>query len=428
MIHEYMDWRSLLNLESFGHESRAKRVYLDHASAPPILPEAIAAMREAETFVGNAGAIHAEGVAAKKSLEHSREQIASFMGCKAREIIFTSGLTESSNLAIVGYARSMEQMRQTLKGTHWLVSSIEHDSVLAGFAEVERLGGTVSYVEPNERGIISPLAVAKKLRAETVFVSIGWANNEIGTIQSLAKIAQTIRVHEKKHDQVIFHADGGQAPLYLPTLVHSLGVDLLSLGANKLYGPHGIGALYRGKDMHLSPIIVGGKQERGLRAGTENVALAAGFAAAYDVVAGERERESKRVRNLRDELAKALLQKIPGLVVNGSTPLDATRDKSPTTGGDLDEALPHMLNVSIPDISSEYITLALDTKGIAVSTKSACREGEESRSHVVAAMFPKSEDAWRAKNTLRFSLGRETTEADIGRVAGALVGTLRTLM
>src|SRR3989344_190910 len=187
-----------------------------------------------------------------------------------------------------------------------------------------------------------------------------------------------------KRDQVPFRADGGQASRYLRTLVRSLGVALLSLGANKLYGPHGIGALYRGKDMHLSPIIVGGKQERGLRAGTENVALAAGFAAAYDVVAGERERESKRVRNLRDELANALLPKIPGLVVNGSTPLDATRDKSPTTGGDLDEALPHMLNVSIPDISSEYITLALDTKGIAVSTKSACREGEESRSHVVA--------------------------------------------
>lgn len=378
-----------------------KRIYLDYASAPPVLPEAIAAMREAETLIGNPGAIHAEAVAAKKSLEDSRARIASLLGCKAREILFTSGLTEANNLAIVGYAKHLERTKRTLEGTHWLVSSIEHDSVLASFAEVERLGGSVSYVEPNQRGIITPEAVAAALRKETVFVSVGWANNEIGTVQPLGKIAQTIR---KTHPNIIIHSDAGQAPLYLATLVHSLGVDLLALGSNKLYGPHGIGALYVGKK-ELAPVTFGGKQERGMRAGTENVALAAGFAAAFEVVVRERGEEARRLKNLRDEFVKELQQKIPGLILNG----------------DVKYSLPHMLNVSIPNISSEYVTLALDAKGIAISTKSACREGEESRSHVVAAL---GGEEWRAENTLRFSLGRDTTENDIRRTAETLVAAV----
>src|SRR3989344_5549833 len=386
---------------------RRRRIYLDYASAPPVLPEAIAAMRKAERLVGNPGAIHSEAVAAKKSLEDSRARIASVIGCKAREILFTSGLTEANNLAILGYAKYLERTRRSLKGTHWLVSSIEHDSVLQSFAEVERLGGRVSDVEPNERGIISPEAVAAAVRKETVFVSIGWANNEIGTVQSLGKIARTIR---KTHQNVVFHSDAGQAPLYLATLVHSLGVDLLALGGNKLYGPHGVGALYIGKT-ELAPVLYGGKQERGMRAGTENVALAAGFAAAFAKVVGERDTESKRLRLLRDTLAREL-EKIPGLVVNG----------------DLESALPHMLNVSFELRSAsfntaEYITLALDAKGIAISTKSACREGEESRSHVVAALgWP----AWRAENTLRFSLGRDTTPWDIHQTVATLINILRT--
>src|SRR3989344_6634803 len=376
---------------------RRRRIYLDYASAPPVLPEAIAAMRKAERLVGNPGAIHSEAVAAKKSLEDSRARIASVIGCKAREILFTSGLTEANNLAILGYAKYLERTRRSLKGTHWLVSSIEHDSVLASFAEVERLGGSVSYVEPNERGIITPEAVAAALRKETVFVSVGWANNEIGTVQSLGKIAQTIR---KTHQNVVFHSDAGQAPLYLATLVHSLGVDLLALGGNKLYGPHGVGALYIGKT-ELAPVLYGGKQERGMRAGTENVALAAGFATAFEIVAGERDAEAKRLRSLRDTLARGF-EKIPGLVVNG----------------DLDNALPHMLNISFElraasFKTAEYITLALDAKGIAISTKSACREGEEIRSHIVAAL---GGPAWRAENTLRFSLGRDTSRQDIEAV------------
>jgi len=395
---------------------KKKRIYLDHASAPPILRDAVRAMRAAEHLYGNPGAIHSEGVAAKRSLEDSRARIAALLGCKAREVVFTSGLTESNNLAVIGYAKHLERLKGGLAGTHWLVSAIEHDSILSSFAEIEAMGGTVSYVEPDARGIILPQAVAGALRPETVFVSVGWANNEIGVIQPLAKIAQTLRAHEKKHaSRIIFHSDAGQAPLYISTIVHSLGVDLLSLGANKLYGPHGIGALYIGKDISLAPTTAGGKQERNLRAGTESVALAAGFARAFEIVAGEREEESKRIESLRCKLAEEIVARVPGVIVNG----------------DLKCTLPHMLNISIPNIQSEYVTLMLDHAGIAISTKSACREGEESRSHVVACLAEAAAkvdgeggEAWRAKNTLRFSLGRETADGDIQHVATALSNVL----
>lgn len=390
---------------SFAKASKGRRIYLDYASAPPVLPEAVVAMRAGEAQTGNPGAIHTEGVTAKKSLEDSRARIAALLGCKARELLFTSGLTESNNLAILGYARKLEFLG-TLGNTYWIVSSIEHDSVLEAFSEVERMGGSVSYVEPDERGIILPGSIERALRPETVFVSVGWANNEIGTIQPLAKIARVLRSYEKKGaSRVVFHTDAGQTPLYLPSVVHSLGVDLLSLGANKLYGPHGIGALYVSNRTKLAPVVHGGKQERGLRAGTENVALAAGFAAAFEVVARERASESKRLRTLRDELLARLREALGG------------QARSLVVNGDLKRTLPHMLNISIPNINSEYMTLALDHAGIAVSTKSACREGEESSSHVVSAL---GGERWRAQNTIRFSLGRGTRRQDITRTADVL--------
>ena len=400
--------------------SNKRRIYLDHASAPPVSIEAVRAMREVEDLFGNPGAIHAEGVAAKKSLEDSRTRIASLLGCKGRELVFTSGLTEANNLAIVGFAKHLERTRRSLKGSHWLVSSIEHDSVLGCFSEIERMGGAVSYVEPDERGIILPESVGKALRPETIFLSVGWANNELGTVQPLAKIARILREHEKKHGtHVALHSDAGQAPLYLSTVVSTLGVDLLSLGGNKLYGPHGTGALYVGKNIIIAPTVFGGKQEKGFRAGTESVVLAAGFAVAYEVVAHERRQEAARLGNMRDQLASELVAHIPGLIINGSTSFDKTQDRSLTAGGDLRHALPHMLNISIPNISSEYVTLALDHAGIAISTKSACREGEESRSHVVEAL---GGEKWRAENTLRFSFGRGNRPGDVARTVQVLRG------
>lgn len=383
-----------------------KRIYLDYASAPPVRAEAEAAVRAASHLIGNPGAIHQEAVAAKRSLEHSRERVARVLGVKPREMIFTSGLTEANNLAIVGYAKHLERTRRSLEGTHWIVSSIEHSSVLACFGEVERMGGTVLHLDPDRRGLFTADAVAHALKKETVCISIGWANNEIGTVQPIRDIAASIRAHEKSHGtEVIFHSDAGQAPLYLSTSIHSLGIDLLALGSNKLYGPHGIGALYQGSHAHLAPVLLGGPQERGLRAGTENVALAAGFATAFECAARERDDEARRLKPMRDDLARDLQAAVPGIAVNG----------------EISRAMPHMLNISVPGISSEYLTLALDHAGFALSTKSACWEGEESRSHVVSALCG---EEWLALHTLRISLGRETRPADLKRFARVLPSIL----
>jgi len=377
---------------------RRRRIYLDHASATPILGQALRAMHDAEKLMGNPGSIHDEGVRASRSLQNSRARVAAQLGCKPREVIFTSGITESNNLAILGSFKKGVLGGFTPKYTHWITTSIEHASVLACFEHIREMGGIVSFVNPDAHGIISAGAIKRELRKETVFVSAHWANNETGTIQPLSEIARAIREHEKSHGStVVFHSDAGQAPLYLPATAHSLSVDLLSLGAAKLYGPHGIGALYVNDRAEPAPIILGGGQERGLRSGTENVALAAGFAEAFECIARERVLESKRLTFLRNQLAEGLVSGIAGATING----------------DLHRALPHMLNVSVPNISGEYFVLSLDRDGIFVSTKSACGEGTEKKSHVVAAL---GGEPWRAQNSLRFSLGHDTTERDIRRV------------
>lgn len=386
-----------------------RRIYLDYASTTPVSSASIRAMREAENIIGNPGSIHEEGVLAGMSIQDSRTKIAAELGCKAREVIFTSGITESNNLAILGLFKRIVLGGETPKQTHWITTAIEHASVLACFEHIKEMGGIVSFINPDARGIISADAIKKELRKETACVSIGWANNEIGVVQPLSSIARAIHAHEEKHGtRVVFHSDAGQAPLYLPPQAHTLGVDLFALGGSKIYGPHGAGCLYVNNRAELAPVILGGGQERGLRAGTENVALAAGFARALKEAGRERAKESKRLKKLRDDFAGSMIAQIEGAIVNGS----------------LEHALPHILNISIPNINSEYLLLALDREGIALSTKSSCREGEKA-SHVVSAL---GGPPWRAENTLRFSLGTGTAQMDLNRtlkILASIVSTLR---
>ncbi|MEK7509271.1 MAG: cysteine desulfurase family protein [Patescibacteria group bacterium] len=417
------DWRNKAKSFFSGLWSNGRfhyRVYLDYASATPVLPEAQKAVTEAWAKFGNPGAIHADGVEAEKLLARARERIARELACKPREIIFTSGGTEGNNLAILGVARNLARRRLAKQGdalldTHWIVSSIEHPSVLECFSEIERLGGKVSHVDPDERGVIKPEAVVRALKPQTKLISIGWANHEIGVVQPIRDIARAIHSHDGDTISIIFHSDAGQAPLYLSPQVHTLGVDLMTLDSGKLYGSRGVGALYISNRVELAPIILGGGQERGLRAGTENVALAAGFAEAFGVVARGRQDEARRLKKLRDDFARDIVARIPQAVING----------------DLKRSLPHMLNISIPEIQSEYVTLALDAKGISISTKSACREGESRRSHVVAALIPHfskkvGDGGWRAENTLRFSFGRYTSEHDLGYALAALQKVIKS--
>lgn len=363
-------------------------------------------MRKAESLVGNPGAIHREGVLAAQALEESRMRIAKELQCKPRELVFTSGLSESDALALVGFARALEKTRRTLVGTHWVVSAIEHPSVLACMSEVERMGGTVTHVVPTTQGVITAEHVRMALRPNTVCVSVGWANSEIGSIQPLRDISQIIRAHEAREStNILFHSDAGQAPLYLHPHVNTLGVDAMSFGGNKLYGPHGVGVLFIKDPSSLSRILYGGGQEKGLRPGTESVALACGCAEAFVRIGEMRHVEAKRIEHIRDTLAQELTSLVGGISIN----TDSTH------------ALPHMLNVSIPQVSGEYLTLMLDAKGIAVATKSACREGEGEVSHVVALL---GGDAWRASHTLRFSLGVHTRASDVAVVIHALKESL----
>lgn len=379
----------------FDFLKQKKRIYLDYAAATPILREALQAVVETSVLVGNPSAIHSDGVEVRRVLEDARAKIARELACKRREIVFTSGGTEANNLAILGFAHHIQEATPLgyggLSGTHWVVSAIEHPSVLECFAEIELLGGAVTFVDPDSRGIITEDAVARSLLRNTVFVSVGWANSEIGTVQPIAKIAHAIHSSNSK---IIFHCDAGQAPLYLSPQVHTLGVDLFTLDSGKLYGPRGVGALFVRQSVALKSILHGGGQEMGLRPGSENVALAVGFAKAFEYVSRERINEAKRLKKLRDDFALHLVNHIHNIVING----------------DLKHALPHILNISIHDIdSSEYIALALDHRGISVSTKSACKEGEV-RSYVVEAL---GGEEWRANNTLRFSFGRDTNVKDI---------------
>ncbi len=379
-------------------EAAPERLYLDYASAMPVRQCALSAMQETSAY-GNPGSIHREGVEAMHVLEEARAAVALELAVKPREVIFTSGLTESNNLAILGFARALECEGKSLSETHWITSSIEHDAVLQCFAEIERKGGRVTHVAPNEKGRIEPDVVLRALRPETVLVSIGWANSETGTVQPLRDISRAVKA---ERPDVLVHADAGQGPLYLSPQVHTLNVDLFSLSSNKIGGPHGIGALYLSNAATLRAVFLGGAQERGLRAGTESVALAAGFATAFTETGMERADAARAVRDVRDSFATMVQQALPTVLVNTDTR----------------HALPHMLNISVPDISSEYVTLALDARGIAVSTKSACREGEFPYSHVVQAL---GGPEWRATNTLRFSFSPTLTSAALTRAVAALV-------
>ncbi len=394
---------------------RTPRTYLDHAAATPVSPEAARAYARAARAGANPGSIHTEGVAARRVLDDARATIAQELAVKPRQIVFASGSTEGDNLAILGTAARVERERGSLASTHWLVCAIEHPSVLECFAEIERRGGSVVYLEPDERGIIAPETLSRTLRPETVLISIGWANHEIGTIQPLRQLSHAIRrfADGSGVGAPLFHSDLGQAPLYLSPQVHTLGLDMATLGSGKLYGPRGIGALYLADRVCITPLLQGGGQERGIRPGTEDHALASGFAAALAEAARIRTHEHARLRSLRDALAAAIASHIPEAICN--TPLA--------------HSLPHLLNISFPITSGEYAVLALDRAGIAVSTRSACSAGEK-RSHVVAAIaeaagMPPEEADLRSSTTLRFSLGRATTASDIRRTISALIPIVR---
>lgn len=376
-----------------------KRIYMDYAATTPTSPEVLDAMRPfmLESF-GNPSSVHLFGREAKVALDDARERVAALLSATPEEIVFTSGGSESTNLAIKGCAEANAR-----KGRHVITSSIEHHACLDAVKHLGRNGFETTYLPVDGDGIIDLNALRDAIRDDTILVSIIHANNEVGTIQPVEEIIEI--AHERG---AIVHLDSIQTVGAIPVCASELGADLISMSAHKFYGPKGIGALYVKKGVKVVPLIHGGPHERKRRAGTQNVAGAVGMAKALELAVEHVDDEVARLTKLRDRMIDAILTQIDHVRLNGHR----TR------------RLPNNVNVSIEYVEGEAMLLNLDVKGIAVSSGSACSSGSLSPSHVLMAMGVPSEIA---HGSLRFSMGKGTTEADVDHVVRTLVDIVAKL-
>lgn len=374
-----------------------KQHYFDYAAATPMSAAVLSVMQPffTEKFY-NPSALYLAAQDVKASLQAARSDVAHVLGCKPSEIIFTAGGTESDNLAIHGVMRRFP-------GKNCAVSTIEHDAVLKPASHYDCKLAPVM-----EDGRIDLQALEETIDDDTVLVSIMYANNEIGTIQPLQDIANLIKAIRKNRSKtgntlpIYFHTDACQAANYLPLLVHSLGVDLMTLNGGKIYGPKQSGILYIASEVVLEPHIQGGGQERNFRSGTENVPSNIGFAAALKETANMREEETARITALQNQAIDAIQQKIPGVALNGSRT----------------HRLANNIHVTFPGIDNERLMMELDERGIMVATGSACSASSDEPSHVLRAI---GLDTDTARSSLRISLGRHTDEAAVEALTEALV-------
>jgi len=369
-----------------------KKVYLDYSATTPVREEVADAMRDyLLSGWGNPSSTHYFGREAKKGVEEARDAVAALIKAKAEEIIFTSGGTEADNLALFGAARAYHQ-----KGNHIITSAIEHHAVLDSAKALAAEGFKVTFLPVTSDGLIKVEDVEAAITPQTILISVMHVNNEIGTIQPIEEIGALARKRG-----IIFHTDAVQSAGKLPLDVNELQVDLLSLSAHKIYGPKGTGALFIRQGINLKPLIYGGGQEKGIRPGTENVAGIVGLGKAALLAAEEMEEETRRLAILRDKLKEGLLERIPGIKINGS----------------LSRRVCNNLNLSVLGVEGEALLLNLDLKGIAASSGSACTSGSTEPSHVLLALglTPREADG-----SIRLSLGKWTTEEEIDYVLDVL--------
>ncbi|HEY2774614.1 MAG TPA: cysteine desulfurase family protein [Candidatus Binatia bacterium] len=379
------------------------RVYFDYNATTPLAPEVIEATTAASRdLFGNASSVHHFGQQAKAAIDDARSAIATLINGDPSEIVFTSGGTESDNFAIRGAAEAFEAAGRR----HLIATAIEHEAVLNTLKALARRGSRTTLVPVDHSGIVSPDRIREAISRETAVVSVMHANNEIGTIQPIAPIAAIAHEHG-----ALMHTDAVQSIAKIPVDVRALGVDLLSLSAHKFSGPKGVGVLWIKRGTRMLPILTGGKHERNRRAGTENVPAIVGLGVAARLAANKLEAEARRLATLRDHLEQGILARVSGTVVNG----------------DPHARVPNTTNISFERVEAESLLIALDLDGIAVSTGSACSSGTLEPSHVLRAMGLSTH---RTQNSLRFSLGQFSTEAEVERVVDALprlVEKLRSL-
>lgn len=383
---------------------KKQQIYLDHAATTKVDPKVLKAMLPylSDEF-GNPSSIYSIGRKSKEALENARSDISTILNCRFDEIIFTGGGTESDNLAIFGAVYAVQQeTKEDPKDLHIITSTIEHEAVLEPFKRLQKEGFDVTFLPVDKHGLVDPEKFKSALKKTTIFASIMYANNEIGTIEPIQQLSKIAHAHKNTYNRhVIFHTDACQAAGAEVVDTEHLGIDLLTLNGSKIYGPKGIGILFKRATVKLKPMILGGGQEKGLRSGTENVAGIVGIAEALKLAQKNREKENARLIKLRDKLIKDLQSKIPRTYLNGH----------PTS------RLPNNVNLLILDIEGESMILYLDDKGIFASTGSACNSRSLEPSHVLTAIgLPKT----TVHGSIRFTLGKETTEEDISQVVKTL--------
>ena len=367
-------------------------IYLDHAATTPLDPDVMDAMRPYfDVYFGNASSQHAAGREAEMAVDRARESIARALGADPKEIYFTSGGTESDNWAIKGAAYA-----NCAKGRHIVATTIEHHAVLNALKQLERDGYEVTYVDVGKEGIVDDSAFAAALRPDTILATCMYANNEVGTVQPVARLASIC--HKRG---VLFMTDAVQAVGALPLDVRALGVDMLSLSAHKFYAPKGVGLLYVRTGVHVEPLLAGGAQERGLRGGTYNVPGIVGMAAGLEKALQRAEKDSAHVKALRDDFVREVMRRIEGVSLNG----------------DAECRLPSNANLRFHDVRGESVLVGLDLKDIYVGMGSACTAGTTEPSHVLLAMGLSETEA---KESVRFTFGRENTAEDVARTVDEL--------
>jgi cysteine desulfurase len=380
--------------------------YFDHNATTPVAPEVVEAMAPfLGVEYGNASSIHRFGQRAKAAVERARVQLAGLIHCEPTELVLTSGGTEADNMAVLGAVRASSQSDK-----HVITSAIEHPAILRTCQAIEKESVAVTYLPVDAQGFVDPGDVRRALRPATVLISVMHANNEIGTVQPIEEIAAIAR-----EAGVLFHTDAVQSTGKIPVDVKRMGVDLLSLSAHKFYGPKGVGALYVRKGAHLRPILFGGHDERDPRPGTTNVPSVVALGAAAQLAAERLESEAARLGALRDCLETEVLARIEDAGVNGARL--AFKDGRYWR-------VPNTTNLYFDFIEAESLVIALDLAGIACSTGAACSAGAVEPSHVLTALGVPAE---RARASIRLSLGRQNTDADVDALVAALSSVVERL-
>ncbi len=396
------------------NKKNTKRIYLDHAASTPIDRSVAKLMSQAFLeYFGNPSSISKEGVEAKKILERCRSKVSEILGTRSKHIIFTGGATEADTLALLGV---INQYKKEFKiKPHVIVSAIEH-SAIYDLASSLYVDGEIdlTILPVDSTGLINSKDLRDKINSHTAFVSVHYANNEIGTIEPIREIAKEIR-HYKRHNNPnsnypVFHTDASQAPNYLDHKVDPLGIDLMTLSSSKIYGPKGVGALFIKQGIKLVPLYLGGNQEFGIRAGTENVPLILGFTRALEISEKLKGRESKRLLALKKYFIAKLKSLGTEVVINNS----------------LENTLPNIVNFTLPQFRSEVIVLYLDSRGISVGLRSACKSTDEEVSHVLKAIG-KDENILGEIGSIRVSMGRSTTKTNIDTLLRELKNTIKIL-